>query len=339
MDTLDYVPTDLLGIRLDLFPCPASDDLPRFMHKAFAFRDAQLEIDTSPRFHLICAAGQPDLRMSLAAMDALGKADQLPCALCSPLLDGMQQRALARRGRAFIRDGSNLFLPFLGMALNGVPILRRRPFSPQAQRILSGLFGGGFNGMTAGELSMALGKSRASVSKYLCEIEAVIPGCVKKDGTRRLLYLSKRNLSETLSLIEPYLANPVASRLVLDVPEDLSPLIASGFRIAGETALSMVSDLAQDSHGIVLAAPVSAIDGLRCEQPSLFASQPEIDGPALELQGWRYWDDFPGPEDGRGLEAVGGLSLLASMLHVSYDEDDVRLMDAIDQLRRSICLS
>ena len=62
------------------------------------------------------------------------------------------------------------------------------------------------------------------------------------------------------------------------------------------------------------------------------------DEEGTEVEAWGYWDDFPidlRAHSIGGLGSVGALSLYLS-LKGRY-EDDVRVADAVDQLREEIC--
>ena len=65
---------------------------------------------------------------------------------------------------------------------------------------------------------------------------------------------------------------------------------------------------------------------------------PWWDEEGTEVEAWGYWDDFPidlRAHSIGGLGSVGALSLYLS-LKGRY-EDDVRVADAVDQLREEIC--
>ncbi|MDO4537983.1 MAG: hypothetical protein Q4B54_07460 [Coriobacteriales bacterium] len=67
---------------------------------------------------------------------------------------------------------------------------------------------------------------------------------------------------------------------------------------------------------------------------------PWWDEEGVEVEAWEYWDDKPVSLRGdaaRCLDAVGRLSLYLSLR--DRFEDDVRVSDAIDQLREEICQS
>ena len=337
---LDYMPAEILSLYVDPVEELERPPLPRMYARAFevgtfAFNGAASDV----RFVAIGSRTRPDLKMLRGAIDALRSACGLPVVVVSPSLDYWQKEWLISRNLPFIQDARNAYLPFLGLVVQETLRGRRpSPLSPQAQRIIVNLIEGNWDGVSAGDLTKRVGKSRASISKYLAEIEAICPAAVRRSGRSVVLHRNGMDGATLLDCFEPYLRSPVSRHFRISCGIDPDEISGAGARLSGLYALEHLSDLAvSEAYPTVavaqefLAEAMSALGEKGEELPWW-----DEEGNLVEV--WGYWDDYPTDLRGQsagGLDAVGKLSLYLS-LRGRY-EDDVRVADAIDQLREDVC--
>lgn len=211
---LDYMPEEILALYVDPVDGMEVPLLPRmyargFETGAFVFNGIALDV----RFVAVGSRARPDLKMLKGAIDFLRSACDLPVVAVSPSLDYWQKEWLASRQMPFIQDERNAFLPFVGLVAQGASRGRSpSPLSPQAQRIVVNLIEGGWDDVSAGELSKRVGKSRSSVSKYLAEIEAICPEVVIRADRSTKLSRDGMGSTNLLDRFEPYLRSPVSRR-------------------------------------------------------------------------------------------------------------------------------
>ncbi len=302
---------------------------------AFALNGAASDV----RFVAVGSKFRPDLKTLRGAVDLLSSECDLPVVVVSPSLDYWQKEWLASRQISFIQDARNAYLPFAGLAARGSSGSRRpSPLSPQAQRIVINLIEGHWDQVNAGELSRRLGKSRASVSKYLAEIEAICPEAVVRQGRSTVLDGGGMGKARLLDRFEPYLRSPVSRSFRIPYGVGPSELRDVGARLSGLSALVQMSDLAAGEAYPTVAVPQDGLTGVMSALGKAGEELPWWDEEGTQVEVWGYWDDFPTGLQGRaigGLNAVGRLSLYLSLRN-RY-EDDVRVADAIDQLREDIC--
>lgn len=336
----EYLPAEVLSLYIDPIQDSMVAQLPRiysleYETGLFAFNGTA----SDEKFVAIGSRLRPNLKALKGAVDFLSAGSDFPVVVVSPSLDYWQKEWLISRQMPFIQDERNAYLPFLGLVVRESSKGRRpSALSPQAQRVVANLIERHWNRLNAGELSKRLGKSRASVSKYLAEIEAVCPEVVRRKGRATMLCSDGMEKGDILDRFEPYLRSPASRRFHISYGVGPDELAAVGARLAGLSALGMMSDLAVADKFSVVAIPQErlsdALSGLGEEGEEL----PWWDEEGTEVEVWGYWDDYPVDMGGRapgGLDAVGKLSLYLSLQN-RY-EDDERVADAIDQLREDIC--
>ncbi|MBR3159612.1 MAG: hypothetical protein IKF14_10995 [Atopobiaceae bacterium] len=336
----EYMPAEVLSLYID----PVEDAAPALLPRMYSleYETGMFEFDglaSDTRFIAIGSKLRPNLKTLKGAADFLSAGSDCPIVVVSPSLDYWQKEWLVSRRLPFIQDERNAFLPFLGLVLRESSRGRRpAALSPQAQRVVVNLIEGRWNGLSAGELSKRLGKSRSSVSKYLSEIEAVCPGAVRRSGRTTILCSDGMERNDLLDCFESYLRSPVSRRFRIACGVRLNELAAAGARLAGLSALGMMSDLAVRGDYPVVAFPQEGLANALSKLDKEGSELPWWDEDGTEVEAWGYWDDCPTGIAGQsfgGLEAVGRLSLYLS-LRDRY-EDDERVADAIDQLREDIC--
>ena len=227
----------VLGMELTLEGnALAESSLPRIHRERYDLLNATLK--GSEDHHFIAAVAKPDstilsARSLRSAVQRLG--EELPVVICLDRIDLGMKRGLASEGIPFISEDGNVYLPFLG--IQETPTLPiPSPLSPQAQRIALNLAAGRWVDVTASELAERCGKSRASITKYLREIEAIKPALLNTSWRSRILGNDDLSREELLDLFEPYLVNPVARRHRLATLPDIHPEMLRMVRILQPTA-------------------------------------------------------------------------------------------------------
>ena len=336
----DYMPEEILALCVDPVDGAEIPLLLRMYAREFETGVFALGgIASDVRFVAVGSRVRPDLRMLKGAIDALRSACDLPVVAVSPSLDYWQKKWLSSRQMPFIQDERNAFLPFVGLVVQESSRGRRpSSLSPQAQRVIVNLIEGNWDDVSATELSKRVGKSRSSVSKYLAEIETICPEVVSRSGRSTKLSRNGMGSAALLDRFEPYLRSPVSRRFRISYGVGLDEFHNAGARLSSLSALARMSDLSVDEAHPTVAIPQESLAGAVASLGEAGKELPWWDEEGEDIEVWGYWDDLPvdlRDGSGRGLGPVGALSLYLS-LKDSY-EDDVRVTDAIDQLREQIC--
>lgn len=333
---MEDVPRRLFSMPLTLALDDVSERIPRCYSDEFDLKAAKL--GEGREFLAAVAAGRPTVSSARSLVQAVAKVDSRRVAVCSPHLDHGMMRTLASEGVAYIRDERNVFLPFLGMAASPVPEGRAAaPLSPHAQRMALNLVAGRWDGLAAGELARAAGVSRSTVTGCLAEIEAVLPSALSSEWKRRVLRNPGMTRDRMLEVFEPYLVSPVCGRRLLKGSGALAALGRCGALLSGESALPYYSDLAHGAGVVRVALYRKDLARAREEAGDSWAEAEWFEAPDVIVEEWTYRLD--GSSDvsvpATGLRALDALGLYAEMRDV--DEVDVRLADAIAQLREAAC--
>lgn len=336
----EYMPKEILSLCIDPIDDAASALLPRMYSRDYETGTFALNGTASNvQFVAVGSKLRPNLKLLKGAVDFLSAESDLPIVVVCPSFDYWQKERLVASQMPFIQDARNAYLPFLGFVVQEMSTGRRpAPLSPQAQRIVVNLIEGHWNNLNAGELAKRVEKSRASVSKYLAEIEAVCPETVKRAGRSTVLCSNDIGKTDLLDCFEPYLRSPVSRRFRIPYGIGPSELAVAGARLASLSALGMMSDLAIGGDFLAVAIPQEGLASTMSKLGEDVEELPWWDEEGVDVEAWSYWDDYPIDLRGHtfgGLKSVGKLSLYLS-LRDRY-EDDARVVDAVDQLREDIC--
>lgn len=314
--------------------------LPRVVLQGFHLRDAWLRDDEDHDFIAAIATTYPTLTNSRNLVARIREQDSRPVVICLETIDFGLRNAYRANGIYFASEDGNAYLPFLGM--QQAPSATRRkpaPLSPQAQRIVLNLIAGRWDGCSASELASLTQKSRASVTNYLKEIEAICPALLKASWRIRALGNPGYSRDELLDLFEPYLGSPVktAARLAEAVPFDT--LLPYEPKLSGESALSFFSDLAHDPSRVTLVMERDRVAQLKAKLGSSWREAAWNERPSLVIEEWAYPLDATSPRSlaATGLECADPFSLYAELMNLNHY--DARIHDAIEQLREYLCQS
>lgn len=331
------IPKQLFSLPLTVNADPIGEKLPRHIGEAFTLTSARLG-EAGQDFLLAIARSRPTILSSRALVRSVAKVDPRRVVIFSPDIDSGMMQALASENIAYIRDAGNAYLPFLGMAVSPTPRIRRpATLSPHAQRIILNVIAGRWDGLTAGELSEAAGVSRATISKCLAEIEAIFPSMLVTEWKRRVLGNPGLSKDALLDLFEPYFASPVRGRKLLIGRSGIHVLQHFGALLSGESALPFFSDLAHGTGVIRVATHGKRMDQLKDMMGNDWKEAEWFEEPDLIIEEWAYQIDG---RDSISRTSTEFDSLDALELYVEMRNernDDVRLADAIAQLREAAC--
>jgi hypothetical protein len=343
MDRPYYIPETIFGISFKILAEPCADETPRLYTKDFLLLRARMESASFQyqEFCIIASAKRPDTKKALTLVEHMRElTDKKPCVVCSPELDFHQKEVFASSSVGFIQNDRNMFVPFLGISIHLVSKdARPKNLSAQAQRIVSNMIMGMWSNLKAGDLAKRVGKSPASVSGYLSEIAAVSPSLIEADGRSRILKNPGFSKEEMLNNFQPYFSSPVKRQFKIAATANHLELLAKlGFLLADNSALEAKTDLAFNQDKITLMITDRALKSAQGKQPELLGELPWWQESGMEIQVWTYPVDYPDSdtENAWGIASVDDLSLYLSL----KDEldDDVRAQDALEQVRRRVCL-
>lgn len=337
MGDLAYIPTTIFSIPFSVAPEQKACGLPRMYSRSFDLLRAKLQDAAGTEFNIVGSLAKPDIAQAADAARLLAEATGLPCGLCSPELEFWQKEKLARNGMAFIQDERTMFLPFLGTAVvNAQGSRAPKTLSSQSQRVFVNLAAGTWMNLKAGELAERLQKSRASVSKYLAEIASISPALVETDGRERILRNPGFSVEEVLERFGRFLSSPV-KRTFKIAPLDAAAASELGLLLAGTSALEAKTDLSFDQSSLTFAAAKEDLSRIAESFPQTLQELPWYADQAATIQEWSYPIDRPDPRfrESLGFEAVDDLNLYLSLKDARFD--DVRELDALDQIWEAIC--
>ena len=336
---LSCLPKRLFSLELAIDPEPVEVQIPRMYFERFSLRLAQLGASEQGRFIVAEPKEPPSVISARNLVNAVRKVDMRPVAICWDAMDLGFMRVLSSEGIAYIRDERNAFLPFMGAVISdeAPSVSSAAPLSPQSQRIVLNLIAGRWVDCSAGDLARLCGKSAASVSGYLSEIAAIAPGLIVRDGKKRMLFDADLSTEALLNGFEDYLRTPVVEHIRLKRAIDRAELRAVDALLSGVSALSYMSDLAHDDSAPTIALEKHQVDALKEHLGDGWLEAQWYEPAAIEIEVWSYPVDEPSDIsfDTTGLQCVDPYSLYVACAKADYKDD--RLLDAIEQLRRTIC--
>lgn len=332
------LPSSIFGMQLRLEEHSSlNDELPRTFNE-FELLNARLGTTEGGRFLLAVSAHAPSPRKARALDRAVRERTQTPLVLYLDHTDSKALDALVSESIAFIAKDGNVYLPFAGvLAKPSRPLPEPKMLSPQAQRIILNLISGAWDKCTASDLAGLCGRSNASITKYLSEIEAILPRLITTSWKLKTLANPGMSTEELLDHFEPYLASPVAKRIRLAASPGIEVLARYGACFSGESALAFFSDLAFALTPLTVMMEEDKLKELQNDLGDDWRKAPWYSDAELIIETWTYPLDARPTKEFRptGLPCVDPYSLYAEFLRT--DIDDPRLLDAIGQLREELC--
>ena len=311
----------------------------RFHLENFDLRCAALDGMEDTLFIAAIAKSYPRVIESRNLVAAIRRAGEtLPVAICMGNIDPGMKNALVGERIPFISGDGNIYLPFLAIQESPTAVrLEPKPLSPQAQRIVLNLVAGRWNGATASELAILCEKSKASITKYLKEIEAIEPSLVRTSWKTRILENPQLTQRELLDLFEPFFVSPIIKTYRLVSAPNKSLLANHDAKLSGPSALPFFSDLAHDDSYLVVAMERSKIAALKADMKDEWREAAWYNEAPFVIEELSYPLDASSKVSlpATGLECVDPYSLYTDYLHRPYE--DIRTEDAIAQLKEYLC--
>ena len=242
----------------------------------------------------------------------------MPIVLCFRRLDARQRKSLIEARLPFIVPGSQIYLPFLGIALQErmkAATVAPKKLSPAAQLILLHLlYGPAGESARKVDLAKQLNISQMNVTRAVQELTALELVAIKKAG--RCDWVSSAGAGKALyERALPYLIDPVQKRLHVRKENAFA-----GLPLAGEYALA--------THSILNSPAVECRAVSRKEYKSL-AGIEEID-PAwssrqdyIQLELWKY--------DPKPLARNSGVDVISLALSLRRNQDE-RVEQAVEEM-------
>lgn len=253
----------------------------------------------------------PMVKTMVKHRNALETALGIPVAFALENATGYRVERMLEAGLPFVASSKQVYLPFLGIALNGDKghagdrkQVSVETLSPQAQRLAIMALYGDLEGTSVTQAANILAVAKMTVSRAFDELAAVDPSIVVYEGRRRVLR-PDRNKIVLWRRLEPYMTSPVArEHFLARVPDADLPT-------GGVSALCELSMLQDDPWPTFTATKAQErVLGLASDARN--AGFDESDEPACVVQVLRYE-----PEPAPGY-AVDPLSAILSL------PDDVR---------------
>ena len=233
---------DTLHINAVVSVYPNSDELPLYLRNGY-------DLYTMTFQNIQCLLALPKEQTNLSALRKqcaqLKKLTGLDCVLCLDSVRIYTKEKMLSEGIPFVIAGQQIYMPFLGIALNknGIrEITSTERISFITQKLLLAAIYQGWRKITLTEAAKTLGISKMSITRCFDELQALgLPLIKSETKLRRFIWEdSKRALWET---VRPFLRNPVAAQYRLDKHLD----IASA-KLGGMSAVCHYSMLADNSY-------------------------------------------------------------------------------------------
>jgi DNA-binding MarR family transcriptional regulator len=271
---MNYI-AETLGIRVFAEPWSGASLLPFYLTDIYSFQIVTLGevrcLFVKPAAEL---AALPAVKKHLTKIAEHARA---PLVLYPDSLNARQRKALIAAQTAFVVEGSQLYLPFLGVALQeryANRRERRETLSPTAQMVLFHYLYQREAGMYIGGLAELLGVSAMQITRAVRQLAALELFTAHKDGVR-IVVAGTENGSALFVKATPHLLNPVRRRVYAD-----KTALPPNLPFAGLSALSEYTMLNPPS------AAVYAFNGKVNELPGTNAL---VDADAqAEVEVWRY---------------------------------------------------
>ena len=307
---MQYI-ANTLGVEVNTEPWEGKSKLPFFLIDRYYFNKAVLD-GVSCLF--MKPKSEPDTLTAIKKHIAkVREAEPLTVVL---ELDGMtarRRKSLIEARIPFVAPGCQIYLPFLGIALNERYTSVKTPVEtlmPSSQLLLFHYLYQNESELRTGKTAESFNISAMQISRAIKQLTALGLVTARKDGVR-LIISGIENRYALFEKAKPYLLNPVRKRLYAERNE-----LPDGLPLAGYSALSELS---------MLSEPPAAAFAFFGRVGSLSGSEILVDNTTqAEVEVWRYDPVLLSKRP----EIVDTLSLIASL----PADDDPRVEQAIDEL-------
>lgn len=307
----DYI-EKTLHIGADISEYIDTRNLPLYLKEGYV-------LQTMDVAGLRCLLMQPKEQTNLAALrkqrEQLKKLSGMECVLCFDAANGYAKQKLLSEGIPFIVKGTQVYMPFLGVAIAKSKERETQPterISFLTQRLVIIAIYEGWKSISLAEVAEKMGVSRMSISRSFNELVGLAAALIATKGkTRCFLFPGAQELWE---IIKPVLRSPVYKQYLLD--ETITDLHTLG----GMSAVCTYTMLADNSFSTYALTKEEAKQLGISERPTV----PKGEIPAAVVQVLQYSIPFA---DGA---AIDPLSAILSL--TDEEKADPRVEMAIEQI-------
>lgn len=301
----------ILGLHVDIKTWNDTGTLPDELREEREFY--LLEICGITCLVITMSASEFQMSVFMREREQLQAHCGLPIVICFDRITSYQRKCLIEGGQAFIVPDNQLFMPFLGMALQEhfkAQAVAGKQLTAMAQYILLYFIydkEGGYHSKL--EISKDLDISLMNVTRGVQELEELGLLVTRKKGRSSMVTMSMER-ETLLDKAKPYLRNPVQKRLFVKAEDWILALPPAGREARqADTGSGMESNsLGYHIRAIEKREYLNTADTMTFIDPAWDTEEPYI-----ELEVWRY-----DPTRFAGKHTVDSISLSLSFM----GEDD-----------------
>jgi hypothetical protein len=311
---MDYI-ANTLGVTVTSEAWKETRNLPYYLSRSYTFRKATL--DAVPCLFVKPVAELGTLDAVKKHLSKLSEACPLPMVLELDSLNARRRKSLVDSRIPFVVEGNQLYLPFMGAALQErfkVSEAPREALMPSSQLLLFHYLYQGEHELHTNGLAGLFGLSSMQITRAVRQLRSLGLVAVRKDGVQTVIAGTSGH-GELFEAAKPHLLNPVQNKVYVETGD-----VPDGLPVAGLEALSELSMLNPPN------VKVRAFYGKKAE---LTGTDMLIDAAAqTEIEIWRYSPTVLSQHSG----IVDTLSLVASLL----SDGDERTEEAVGGLLQEL---
>ena len=239
---------------------------------------------------------------------------QIPCVVLYDYINARQRRTLIKERIPFVVNGTQIYLPFMGIVLNEKfscpnPVVEK--LMPTTQTLLFHYIYMNKKELYINDTAKRLDISAMQVTRAVKQLSSLGLISVRKDGVKIVIEGNEEDeaLFETA---KPYLINPARKKIYVDRIN-----LPKGLPLSGLSALSEYTMLAEPN------TPTYAYYGKISE---LHGTDTLVDNEQVEVEVWQYNPNV--------LSARPGMADLLSVIASFKDIENPRIEQAIEQIWR-----
>jgi hypothetical protein len=306
--------SELLGVAIKYEPWDDYTGLPIFIHNNYEMQKAKIG---NMQCLLVKPKGEPPTVPALKRhFEIIGKKVAMPRVAILENMSARQRKSLIAAQIPFIVEKTQLYLPFMGIALSerfNKPNPISETLMPSSQLLLFHYLYQNRKKFYTSGMSEKLSISRMQISRaveQLCVLGIVTTG---KEGVRVFIEGTESG-SELFDKARPFMLNPVRKRLYVEKEE-----LPKGMLFAGLTALSEYS---------MLAAPKIPVYAYYGKNTELHGTDKLVDNKQAEVEIWQYNPSL--------LPAAPGFADPLSLIASLEDVNDPRIEQAEYEIIKGI---
>ena len=311
---MKYV-ADTLGVEVSAEPWGGAGKLPYYLVDRYEFKKAAFN---GVPCLLMKPRGELDTLATIKKhISRVREAEPLPVVLDLEGMTARRRKSLIEAHIPFAAPSCQIYLPFLGIALNERYTSTKTPneiLMPSSQLLLFHYLYQSEPELRAGGTADVFGISAMQVSRAIKQLTALGLVLARKDGVRTIISSEERR-RDLFEKAKPYLLNPVRKRLCVEYGR-----LPAGLPLSGYSALSELT---------MLGSPLTETFAFFGKADKLDGTDALVDNDVqAEVEIWRY---NPAPLSKRA-GVVDALSLAASL----PPDDDPRTLQSIEEMLSNV---